>query len=110
MRWGDALPQLEKAAARGVDVPALRAIPVIADHLRPVMQLWTFLHGRRQVGFAANPITLADMMSGLDFYEIVGVVKREDWLELLVAMDQKFLAEERKKTPRKGKRPGKKSL
>jgi hypothetical protein len=76
------------------------------------MQLWTFLHGRRQVGFGANPIALADMMSGLDFYEIHNPGQREDWLELLIAMDQKFLSEERKKAPRskRSKGGGKKTL
>ena len=100
MQYGDALKALQKAQDRGVKVPALENRPELTADLVPVFQCWSLLHGRRQVGFTANPLSFADIQGGLDYYFIEGEL-REDWTEMLIALDSEFLIDQRKKTPRK---------
>lgn len=88
--------QLQKAQDQGRSVPALDAKPVLDEHLVLVFHCWTFLHSRRQVGFSANPISLSDMLAVIDMHGVIGD-QRDDWIELLVALDQEFLMDQRQK-------------
>lgn len=79
-------------------MPALENRPELDEDLKLIMQCWTMLHGRRQVGFTANPISFSDIQGGLDFFCVEGE-QREDWFELLIALDVEFLRDQARKRP-----------
>lgn len=66
--------------------------PEIGPEEMRVWRAFTELSRQRAVGMAANPICVRDIESYLNLRQIRHPDQREDWTEIVLALDQDLLA------------------
>ena len=93
--WGDALQDLYLLEQRGFEVRALKERPEVHPLLHPVWRAWNTLHRHRSVGMSINPIAIADIAGYLDIMGFTDTEVRVQWLELISALEDEYLAEYR---------------
>jgi hypothetical protein len=86
MQW---LVALSKQLGR--ILPALSDMPKLIDHLRPIWEAFWMLSGSRSAGFGLGPIPLRDILTYLEWQDIVSKDEQERWVHYLKAMDNEFL-------------------
>lgn len=92
-KWGAKREQLETWAARGEDVPALRARPELYPDLVNVWRaFWELSRRRPFLDLGAGSIPLGEVLAWCELNDVHGVDDRRELLELLDAMDAAYLA------------------
>jgi hypothetical protein len=82
------LSKIEESTGRTPE--ALTTAPVMYGYERELVLAFNYLTGRRQVGFAANPIQLTEIEA---YIRLVGDsgIPRDIFLELLSGMDEVYM-------------------
>ena len=87
----------------GADIPALRNRPEVHSFLYSYWEAFFALSRSRSVGFAVNPVSIADIVAYMELKGIFDPEEREDFLHFMQEMDAEFLAWANKNSDKKNR-------
>ncbi len=106
MEWGEGVTALqeiaERRAAKGRPTPSWDDRPVLHEDLAEVWQAFLDLSAGRVVEWTAHPIPVTEIEAVLRLQGVTDTEDRAEWLRLIRAMDQRWLAWARQKNQAPG--------
>ena len=87
--WGENVEFLQKRFDAGKRTSALENRPELYADLADIWNMFWQLHRSRQCGFGPNALSVNDIISLLELYE---VIEKIESYELIVAMDNEWLS------------------
>lgn len=86
MEWGKNLDSLIERNEAGKPTPALDNMPELYDDLEEIWSMFWKLHSCRSSGFGINSLSISDIETIFNWYEIADD-ERLEYFELIKAMD-----------------------